>query len=119
MLHMSLGRNVCCRRLRFNAPKDHIYYSEHCFNNAVHRFAHGRVPRRYVGLAPGPLEARKRATRRRMMDLAQVGGGGSLDPNVLPGLGSLEYMEWKWQCPEPIAPPRTDSKRKTSNLVAY
>ena len=119
MLHMSLGRHVCCRRLRFNPPKDHIHISEHFFNNAMHRFAHGRVPRRHVGLAPGPLEARKRATRRRMMNLAQVGGGGSLDPNVLPGLGSPDYMEWKWQCPEPLAPQRTNGNENPSNLVAY
>ena len=108
MLYMSLGRHVCCRRLRFNLPKDHICIREHFRNNAMHRFAHGRVPKRHVGLAPGPLEARKRATRRRMMNLAQVPGGGSLDPNVLPGLGSPGYMDWKWQCPEPLAPPRTD-----------
>ena len=107
MLHMSLGRHVCCRRLRFNVSKDHICIGVHFLNNAMHRFAHGRVSKRHVGLAPGPLEARKRATRRRMMNLAQVGGGGSLDPNVLPGLGSPGCMEWKWQCPEQLTPPRT------------
>ena len=85
----------------------------------MHRFAHGRVPRRHVGLAPGPLEARKRATRRRMMNLAQVEGGEILDPNVLPGLGSPDYMEWNWRCPEPLAPPRTDGKENCLILIAY
>ena len=119
MLHMSLGRHVCSRHLRLNCPKHYNHISEHFFNNVMHRIAHGRVPRRHVGLAPGPLEARKRATRRRMMNLAQDEGGGSLDPNVLPGQGSPDYMEWKWQCPEPLAPQRTDGKGNLLNLVAY
>ena len=54
-----------------------------------------------------------------MMNLTQVGGTGSLDPNVLPGLGSPDYMEWKWQCPEQLAPQRADGKESPSNLVAY
>ena len=119
MLHMSLRRHVCCRHLRLNGPKDHIWIREDLLNIALHRFAHGRVPRRHVGLAPGPLEARKRATRRRMMNLVQVGGEGSLDPNVLPALGSPESMEWKWQSPEPLAPPRTDGKETPSILFTY
>lgn len=110
MLYMSLGRHVCCRPLRLNAPKDHIWVSEDVLNNAMYRFAHGKVPRRHVGLAPGPLEARKRATKRRMMDLAQVGGAGALDPNVLPGLGPPEHTEWKWQSPTSLTPQRTDGK---------
>lgn len=107
MLHMSLGRHVC-RPVRLNPAKDHIWVGEDVLNNAMQHFAHGRVPRRQVGLAPGPLEARKRATRRRMMNLAQIGGGGGIDPSVLPGLGAPGRVEWKWQCPKPIAPQTTD-----------
>lgn len=110
MLYMLLGRHVCCQHLRINAPKDHVWISEGLLNNAMYRFAHGRVPRRNVGLAPGPLESRKRSTKRRMMNLAQVGAGWSADPSVLPTLGSPDYKEWKWQSPRPLTPRRADGK---------
>ena len=110
MLYMSLGRHICYRPPRLSALQDHIWISEDVLNYAMHRFAHGRVPRRHVGLAPGPLEARKRATRRRMMNLAQVGGGGGVDPGLLPGLGAPNYLEWKWQSPKPPTPQRNDGK---------
>ena len=104
---MSLRRHVYCLPLRLNAPKDHIWISEDVLNGAMHRFAHGKVPRRHAGLAPGPLEARKRVAKRRMMNLAQLGGGG-FDPNVLPGLGAPERMEWNWQSPTPLVPQKID-----------
>ena len=107
---MTLRRHACCLPLGLNAPKDHIWVSENALNSAMHRFVHGRVPRRYVGLAPGPLEARKRATKRRMMNLAQLGGGAVFDPSVLPGFGAPERVEWKWQSPTPLIPQRPDGK---------
>ena len=61
-----------------------------------------------MGLAPGPLEARKRATKRRMMNLAQVGGGADFDPSVLPGLGAPGRGEWKWQGPTPAQPQKLE-----------
>lgn len=82
--------------------------SEDVLNSAMRHFAHGRVPRRHVGLAPGPLEARKRATKRRMMNLAQVGGGEGFNPGVLPGLGAPERVDWTWQSPTPLLPRRSD-----------
>lgn len=108
MLHMSMRRRVCCLPLRLNASKNHIWISEDVLDNAMHRFAHGKIPRRHVGLAPGPLEARKRATKRRMMNLAQVGGGGGFDPSVLSGLGAPERVKWKWQSPTPLIPQRPE-----------
>lgn len=105
---MSLRRHVCCLPFRLNVPKDHIWISEEVLDSAIHRFAHGRVPRRHVGLAPGPLEARKRATKRRMMNLAQVEGGGSFDSSVLPGLGTPERVGWRWQSPTPLTSQEPD-----------
>lgn len=115
---MSLRRHVCCVPLRLNAPKDHIWVSEDVLNSAMRHFAHGRIPRRHVGLAPGPLEARKRATKRRMMNLAQVGGGEGFDPGVLPGLGAPERVDWTWQSPTPLLPRRSDGTRKPSGSMA-
>ena len=101
MLHMSLRRHICCLPFRLNIPKDVL-------DNAMHLFALGRLPRRHVGLAPGPLEARKRATKRRMMNLAQVEGGGGFDPSVLPGRGAPERVDWRWQGPTPLEPQESD-----------
>ena len=105
---MSLRRHVHCLPLRLNAPQDHIWVSEDVLNCAMHRFAHCRVPRRHACLAPGPLEARKRATKRRMMNLAQIAEGGGFDPSVLPGMGAPERIEWKWQSPRSRTPQKTD-----------
>lgn len=118
MLHMVLRRHVCYLQLRVNAPEGHIWISEDVLSSAIHHFAHGRVTRRHVGLAPGPLEARKRATKRRMMNLAQVGGGGGFDPSVLPGLGAPELVEWKWQSPTPPILQTSESKSKLSSPMA-
>ena len=118
MQHMPLGRHVCRRHLQLNAPKDHVWISQDLLNNAMHRFAPGRVQRRHVGLAPGPLEARKRATRRCVMKLAQIGAGGGFDPTLLPGFGSPEYIEWKWQSPKPLTPQRTDGKPSSLSPLA-
>lgn len=115
MLHMSLGRHGCCLPLRLNAPKDHIWVSEDVLNSAMRRLAYGRIPKRHVGLAPGPLEARKRATKRRMMNFAQIGGGAGFDPSVLPG---PERVDWTWQSPTPPIPQRSDGRPRSSGSMA-
>ena len=115
---MSLVRHVCCRPLRLNAPKDHVWIGEDVLNQAMHRLAHGKVPRRHVGLAPGPLEARKRANKRRMMNLAQVGGAEGFDPSVLSELSAPESVDWKWQSPRAFAPQSADGKPNLSTLTA-
>ena len=104
---MSLRRQVCCLPLHINAQKNHVWISEDV-DSAMHRFAHGKVQRRHVGLAPGPLEAQKRATKRRMVNLAQVGGGADFDPSVLRGLGAPKHAEWKWQGPTPAIPQKME-----------
>ena len=109
---MSLRRQVCCLPLHINAPKDHVWISEDVLDSAMHRFAHGKIPRRHVGLAPGPLEAQKRATKRRMVNLAQVGGGADFDPSVLRGLGAPKRAEWKWQAPTPALPQKLEGTWK-------
>ncbi|KAI4241760.1 MAG: hypothetical protein L6R42_011187, partial [Xanthoria sp. 1 TBL-2021] len=61
-----------------------------------------RVGRRHGSAVPGPLEARKRAAKRRMMGLAPTTGG--LDP--LPGFssglgrGQENQQSWQWQSPK-------------------
>ena len=109
---MSLTRQFHRQTLTLKASKDYIWISEDVLNSAMQRFAHGRVPKRHVGLAPGPLEARKRAARRRMMNLAQVDGGVVFDPNVLPGLAAPGSAQWTWQSPRPLTPEKKAGKPK-------
>ena len=47
---------------------------------------------------PGPLEAQRRATKRRMMGLALGGArGGDVDPSLLRRIP--EQQTWQWQGP--------------------
>ncbi len=109
---MSLTRHVCRLPFRLKAPQDHVWISEDVLDDAMRRFAHSKTTRRHVSLAPGPLEARKRATKRRMVNLAQVGGGGAVDPALLQGLGgAAERRDWQWQSPK--LPEAKDSRGTT------
>ena len=96
---MSLKRHVCRLPFHNNTPNDFVWISEDVLDSAISHFSHGRISRRHVGLAPGPLEARKRAAKRRMMNLAQV-GGGEIDPSLLHGVGRAPgQASWQWQSP--------------------
>lgn len=99
---MSLTRHAYRLPFHFKPPQDYIWVSEDVLDNAMRRFAHTKTTRRNVSLAPGPLEARKRETKRRMMNLAQMVGEGGFDPAVLQGLGTAqERRDWQWQSPKP------------------
>ena len=99
---MSAGRHARRLSFRLRAPKDYVWTSDDGFDNAINHFARGRTFRRQVGLAPGPLEARKRAAKRRMVDMAQVKGGGQIDPSLLGGTGYAPSQNgWQWQSPMP------------------
>ena len=100
---MSLRRHVPCLQQHLKRRGDHVWISDDALDIAFQRFTHARIPRRHVGLAPGPLEARKRASKRRMMNLAQVGGGADLDPTLLPQMGVEPEKGWRWQSPSPAS----------------
>ena len=110
---MSLRRHVCRLPLHTKAPNDFVWISEDVLDSAISHFSRGRISRRHVGLAPGPLEARKRVAKRRMVNLAQVGGGGDIDPSLLHGLGrGPGQMSWQWQ--SPTTPAGKDTKDTTA-----
>ena len=100
VVHMPLRRHVCRLSFYLKAPKDHVWISEEVLNNAINHPQPGITFRRHVGVVPGPLEARKRAAKRRMVNLAQVGGAGEIDPSLF---GGPEYAPgrngWQWQNP--------------------
>ena len=101
---MSLKRHLC----RFTAthPFDHIWISDDIPNHALSRYLQLRVGRRHGSAVPGPLEARKRAAKRRMMGLAPTAAG--LDPHLgfLAGLGRGQENQqgWQWQSPQSLRP---------------
>ncbi|KAL6714546.1 hypothetical protein ACLMJK_007971 [Lecanora helva] len=101
---MFLRRHETCLQRCLKTSRDHIWISEDALDNAIQRFSHTRVSRRHVGLAPGPLEARKRANKRRMMNLAQAESGSELNPAVLHGLKRPPQTGWHWQSPSPTHP---------------
>lgn len=97
---MPLRRHICRLPVNLRAPKDYVWISEEVLNNAIIHFSRGTTFRRHVGAVPGPLEARKRAAKRRMVNLAQVEGTGEIDPSVFGGPGSaLGQNGWQWQSP--------------------
>ncbi|KAL8693914.1 MAG: hypothetical protein Q9218_001328 [Villophora microphyllina] len=102
---MSLKRHAC--RFAPHPSSDHLWISDDILNHALHRFTLLRAPRRYGSNVPGPLEARKRAAKRRMMGLAPVAGGPHIHPGLL--IGGRRAQEgpqnWQWQSPGVLSPP--------------
>ncbi|KAL8635512.1 MAG: hypothetical protein Q9228_007001, partial [Teloschistes exilis] len=89
-------------------PSDLIWISDDVLNHALHRFTLLRVPRRYGSTVPGPLEARKRTAKRRMMGLVPTATGGlHPHPGFLSGLKREQEVQqgWQWRNPE-MAQPR-------------
>ena len=106
---MPLRRHVCRLSFHLGAPKNYVWISEEVLNNAINHFSRGLTFRRHVGIVPGPLEARKRASKRRMVNLAQAGGAGEIDPSLFGGPGYAPGQNgWQWQ--SPTAPATKDAE---------
>ena len=64
---------------------------------------------------PGPLEARKRLAKRRMMNVAVAVGRPPLDVGAVLGYGrALDHEDLKWQAPSRL--PSMDAKAGKSLL---
>ena len=117
---MSLNRRACRPFLARLQPGKFKYAwtSDDTLISALRPFLLTRSCRRHVGLAPGPLEARKRATRRRLMGLAPSGTApptGDIASHVgieswLFGRSKITPQTYQWQ--EPSAPIRRQFKKK-------
>ncbi|KAL9580422.1 MAG: hypothetical protein Q9212_004508, partial [Teloschistes hypoglaucus] len=89
-------------------PSNPIWISDDLLNHALHRFTLLRVPRRHGSTIPGPLEARKRTAKRRMMGLVPTATGGlHPHPGFLSGLKKERESQqgWQWKGAE-VAQPR-------------
>ena len=75
-----------------------------------------RVHRRHGSSVPGPLEARRRANKRRNTNLAQAGSIPPIDPSLVLGAGSRQA----WWKPVNAArmPPLQETTEPPSNLTA-
>lgn len=81
---MSFNRHAC--HFLLAGPQagevNHLRISDDIRQSALRRFRITRVYRRYVGLPPGPLEARKRATKRRLMGLSSIENAATAGENA-------------------------------------
>ncbi|KAI4203344.1 MAG: hypothetical protein LQ350_001865 [Teloschistes chrysophthalmus] len=94
-------RHVC--RLAAPPHSDPIWISDDILNHALHRFTLLQVLRRHGSTIPGPLEARKRTAKRRMMGLVPTATGGlHPHPGFLSGLKREQEGQqgWQWRNPE-------------------
>ena len=96
---------IVCRRAAHRIvplSAQHVWITDEVLANAFHHFLRvtSTSQRRYGSNVPGPLEARRRASKRRIMGLAAVGGGGGT-PSVgaLFGLASRGPPSWRYEPP--------------------
>lgn len=81
---------------QFKRQTDLIRIADNILTDGLDRFTGSGCSRRHGSSVPGPLEVRKRATMRRMVNLAHVGCRGAIDPGLLLGQGS---KRWPWHTP--------------------
>ncbi|KAF2500381.1 hypothetical protein BU16DRAFT_556850 [Lophium mytilinum] len=95
---------IACRRAVHRIrppPVDNVWISDELLADAYHRFIHASFSsqRRHGSNVPGPLEARKRASKRRMGLVATGGGAVAPNPAMLFGPVSTGASSWKYQPP--------------------
>ena len=84
-----------------STTSDHIWISDDILNRVLRRFLSPRCSQRNGSSVPGPLEAQRRAGKRRMMGLAPVGAGGAnLEQGLFGNFGrKRDQQKWQWQAP--------------------
>jgi hypothetical protein len=111
---MTLDCHVAHRVLRKppTTPSNPIWISDTFLAEPIQRFT--CVHRRYGSSVPGPLEARRRATRRKNTSLASVGSGG---PPIEAGalFGNGRKVEW-WNNPASSEQPEGQVEREFLTL---
>lgn len=102
---MSFRRQLCYlavpRRVKAPAPTEyHLWITDDIFNDSLSRFALAAISRKHGSFVPGPLEARRRAAKRRMVNLAKTGGGVVNELILCSEMNPDQYSkEWQWQPP--------------------
>ncbi|KAH7393838.1 hypothetical protein DE146DRAFT_722051 [Phaeosphaeria sp. MPI-PUGE-AT-0046c] len=93
------------------SPSQHIWISDQLLSHTLHRFLRTTCPhqKRHGSHVPGPLEARRRASKRRMTVSAnfypQDSLPSSFDLSALFGFRSKAKPSWTYEPPTPRADP--------------
>lgn len=94
-----MPRSLCARASFSSAPTSTypLWISDDLLAETFRNFTHRH--RRYGSNVPGPLEARRRATKRKNTNLAHIGNGAPpVDPAIV--LGAASQQGW-WQKTQP------------------
>lgn len=96
----------------FRTPTEHVWISDDLLHRALHKFILSGASRRHGSYVPGPLEARRRTAKRRMVNLAEARGGGAIDLDLLAGSNpGQDPWAWRWQSPNlPPQEPAQEAK---------
>ena len=98
---MSFKRQMCCLAVprQIKPHPDPLWITDDILNNALSRVTLSEFSRRHGSSVPGPLEARRRAAKRRLMNLASPAAAGVIEQSFLPGVNSGLATGWQWQAP--------------------
>jgi hypothetical protein len=92
----ALGIGSCFSR----QSSPYIWISDSFLTETFNRFCHNR---RHGSNVPGPLEAQRRASRRKNTSLAYVGGGGiATDPTIVLGSSANKLAWWNATESKPV-----------------
>ena len=99
---MSVKRHLCRSGRTIRPSTQHIWIGDDILDAAIERFGRFSLFKRNVGFAPGPLEARKRGSRRRLAYISQGNvTAGDTDPSLLSGVNERAQVDhWSWQSPD-------------------
>lgn len=96
-------------------PSNSIWISDALLAGTIQRFTHLHL--RYGSAVPGPLEARRRATRRKTASFAATEGGGApIEVGAL--FGSGKKVEW-WNVPNPSEPQVEVTESTALDYITY
>ncbi|KAL8874386.1 MAG: hypothetical protein Q9174_000285 [Haloplaca sp. 1 TL-2023] len=100
------------RRVTATLPSDHIWITNDMLNHAFRRYLRLRPDLRHGSAIPGPLEARRRSAKRKMMGAAPATAGPALYPGFLPGVSGerQDQLVWPWPTSPPPYPPDEPSR---------
>ncbi|KAI9701949.1 MAG: hypothetical protein M1836_001293 [Candelina mexicana] len=110
---------TACRGATRSGNCGPVWITDLVLANAFDRFLKTSCQsrKRWGSSVPGPLEARRRSAKRRMMNVAVAGGHSLMDVGTMLGYGGAQdHGCWRWEAP--TRPPSTDSKTVQPALPA-
>jgi hypothetical protein len=107
------SRNRACREAvrAINHPTpSSIWITDDVLAHAFNRYlCASKASKRFGSNVPGPLEAQRRLSKRRMMGLATVGGSPTFDMGAMFGSGPIPRQELRWEPPTRTGQPKAST----------